>query len=103
MTHNNNKCSFCGAGLQTGLTLCVNCWQVELRKELREKAALNKIIYNRGLKIGELTALCEKLLDHIVNDRVSAAELATRMFENWKRKEEEGKDGKDRQRENTQS
>ena len=31
--------------------------------------------------------LSERLLDHITNDRISAAELATRMFENWRRKE----------------
>ena len=96
MIYNDNSCSNCGGVRVKGLTLCVNCWQIQLRKEIRDKAALNRIIYAEGLKIGELTALCERLLDHIVNDRVSAAELATGMFERWKRKEKEGKDGKDR-------
>ena len=87
MTDNNNRCSFCGDILRTGLTLCVNCWQVDLREELRQKRALQGIIDGQDLTIGKLRALCERLLDHIVNDRVSAAELATGMFERWKKKE----------------
>ena len=96
MIYNDNKCSNCGGVRVEGLTMCVNCWQIRLRYELRQKRALQGIIDGQDLTIGKLRALCENLLDHIVNDRVSAAELATGMFERWKRKEKEGKDGKDR-------
>lgn len=100
MIYNDNRCSFCGDILQTGLILCVNCWQVELREELRKKRALQGIIDGQDLTIAKLRALCERLLDHIVNDRVSAAELATEMFEGWKKKEKEAGDEKHRQAEN---
>ena len=102
MIYNDNSCSNCGGVRVKGLTMCVNCWQIQRREELRQKRALQGIIDGQDLTIGKLRALCERLLDHIVNDRVSAAELATGMFERWKIKEKEAIDVKDRQTENTQ-
>lgn len=87
MICNDNSCSNCGGVRVKGSTLCANCWQMRLRYELRQKRALQGIIDGQDLTIGKLRALCERLLDHIVNDRVSAAGLATEMFERWEKKE----------------
>ena len=101
MIYNDNSCSNCGGVRVKGSTLCASCWQMRLRYELRQKRALQGIIDGQDLAIGKLRALCERLLGHIINDRVSAAELATSIFENWKRKEKEAGDGKDRVSGNT--
>ena len=84
---NENGCVNCGRPRVAGSPSREDCLQVRLKEELRQKRALQGIIEGQDLTIGKLRALCKRLLDHIVNDRVSAAALATSMFENWRKKE----------------
>ena len=87
MIYNDNSCSNCGGVRVEGSTLCMKCLPARLDQETRHKKVLMTIVDDQDLMIAKLRVLCERLLDHITNDRVSAAELATGMFENWKKKE----------------
>ena len=95
MIYNNNSCSNCGGVRVAGSTLCINCLPARLAQETRHKKMLMTIVDSQDLMIAKLRVLCERLLGHITDDRISAAELATGMFEIWKKKEKEGEDEKD--------
>ena len=96
MIYNDDSCSACGGIRVRHSTLCADCLIRRYVAGKERQLVLQKEIDNRELRIGKLKGLCERLLDHIVNDRVSAAELATTMFERWKRKEKEGEDIEDK-------
>jgi len=74
-----DQCVQCGGVRVVGSTLCASCLAEIHKKLLTRCAGLELKIKQLEGKNKKLTALCERLLDHITSEAVYAGELERLM------------------------
>lgn len=87
MKYDDDQCEECGAARVSGSRLCVRC-MVRMITRLENRIA-NKIEEKDVLreKNKKLTRLCERLLDHIVQEVAYGDELQQARYLKWLKKE----------------